>query len=604
MEAVRRGDRWTEEEEDHLLCKLFDQEEPEAIAAAHQRSVVAILLRVEQLVDGPADLEDNLAVFEWARSELLKGQAGSLASMLDRITSAAAEWTPPPPRSTSGSPAQRAQSRPRQAPSVGQSEVALLWSSITGLPSERLTSGPELSVLARHDATVLEAVGIRLFQRYGTLELSDWVLDCDWLDVERLTLTPEQIIDGADEVSWIGVELLRAALVKVPVGDRDILLRRMGLDGKSVTLSSIGEYFEVSRERIRQREVRGLRRAAVTSSPGAVFRSWDHVHGVLRKALCAEDGQLDTRLLLSFVEAVVPAAPRRPVLQLVAGLCGFLEDEVAGLELRVRSLEAERARERAERQRAERALGKLNDKLAKVIDGASWPAGTGIVAVAFPVDGPKRTPREPDDRSNSGYLDSARLGRLVGYDSDAERAMITLVEEAGLVTTYCEQPLVIPYEMDGRTHSYYPDLMVELADGRRLVIEVKASNIELAEYRNIRKIVAATEFCHRRGWGFTAVDSRFHTAADLVEREVGLAQEAVVRARLQDGPVDWPELRSVLLRHQISRADLATMIVRNGWCLYTRPYLLSSMPLGDGRLWRSGCILGSTDDGSIDTDRA
>ncbi|MFE6610898.1 hypothetical protein [Amycolatopsis sp. NPDC057786] len=161
---------------------------------------------------------------------------------------------------------------------------------------------------------------------------------------------------------------------------------------------------------------------------GAVFRSWDHVHGVLRKALCAEDGQLDTRLLLSFVESVVPAAPRRSVLRLVAGLCGFLEDEVAGLELRVRSLEAERVPERAERERAERELGKL----AKVIDGASWPAGSGIVAVAFPVDGPQRAPREPDDRSNSRYLDPARLGRWVGYDSDAERAMITLVEEAGL----------------------------------------------------------------------------------------------------------------------------------------------------------------------------
>jgi hypothetical protein len=177
MKAARHGDRWTEAEEDHLLCKLFDQEEPEAIAAAHQRSVISILLRVEQLVRGPANLANNLALFEWARSELPKGQAGSLAFLLDRITSAAAEWTPPLPRSPSESPARQSQPRRRQAPSAGQAEVIALWSSITGLPSERLTGGPELSALARHDAATIEAVGTRLFQRYGKLELSDWVLD-------------------------------------------------------------------------------------------------------------------------------------------------------------------------------------------------------------------------------------------------------------------------------------------------------------------------------------------------------------------------------------------------------------------------------------------
>ncbi|WP_326946912.1 TnsA endonuclease N-terminal domain-containing protein [Amycolatopsis sp. NBC_01307] len=592
MDAARRGDRWTQAEEDNLLRMLFDQEAPEVIAAAHQRSVVSILLRAEELVGGPADLPDNQAVFDWARDELRKGRAGSLASLLERITSAAAGWTPPPPRSQPGGPSRQ---RQRQAPSAGQPEVVSLWSSITGLAPDRLTSGPELPVLARHDATLLETVGTRLFRHHGKLELSDWVLDCDWLDVERLNLTAEQIDGESDEVPWIGAELVRAALVKVPTDDREILLRRLGLDGETVTLTSIGEVFGVTGERIRQRQVRGLRKVAITSSPGDVFRSWDHVHGVLRKALCGGDGLLDARLVLQFIESVVPAAPRQPALRLVAGLCGFSPDHVADIGLQIQAVEAEHERERAERQRAERVQGKLNDNLAKVVAGASWPAGTP--AAAFPVDGPQRLPREPDDRSNSGYVDSARLGRRVGYDSDAELAMITLAEEADLVTTYCEQPLVIPYELDGRACRYYPDLMVELADGRRLVIEVKSRNTELAEYRNIRKIVAATGFCHRRGWGFTAVDSYFHTAADLIERDVDLTQASLVRARLEAGPLDWPSLRALLLHHGITRADLATMIVRNGWCLYTRPYVLSARPLADSRRWHPETSSGSTEDG-------
>ena len=215
MEAARRGDRWTEAEEDHLLSKLFDQEEPEAIAAAHQRSVVSILLRVEQLVDGPTDLADNLAVSNGPEANCSKGRqaawppcsAGSLRQPLSghHLRHVPRQGALRDDRNRGHGKRLRWDSRKSYCGLRSPDCLRNAWPAARSYP-----------VLARHDAAALEAVGIRLFRRYGTLELSDWVLDCDWLDVERLTLTPEQIVDGSDEVSWIGAELLRAALVKYP----------------------------------------------------------------------------------------------------------------------------------------------------------------------------------------------------------------------------------------------------------------------------------------------------------------------------------------------------------------------------------------------------
>ncbi len=72
------------------------------------------------------------------------------------------------------------------------------------------------------------------------------------------TTEPDQILDRR-----AGAELVRQALAQLPPRDAEVLRLRYGLDGdEGLTLDEIGRKFEVTRERIRQIEVRAKQRLA------------------------------------------------------------------------------------------------------------------------------------------------------------------------------------------------------------------------------------------------------------------------------------------------------------------------------------------------------
>lgn len=74
--------------------------------------------------------------------------------------------------------------------------------------------------------------------------------------VQAETTEPDQILDRR-----AGVELVRRALAQLPPREAEVLRLRYGLDGDDgLTLDEIGRTFEVSRERIRQIEVRAKQR--------------------------------------------------------------------------------------------------------------------------------------------------------------------------------------------------------------------------------------------------------------------------------------------------------------------------------------------------------
>ena len=120
----------------------------------------------------------------------------------------------------------------------------------------------------------------------GHLTAADWVLECDWPDVERLRVTASQIRDGSDDVRAACIELLTAASRRiVKERDRDILLRRLGLRGNSTLLMDIGIIHGIGKERARQIVRKCLGKLRIAEA-GQVFQAWPHVRGVLRGAPC------------------------------------------------------------------------------------------------------------------------------------------------------------------------------------------------------------------------------------------------------------------------------------------------------------------------------
>lgn len=72
-----------------------------------------------------------------------------------------------------------------------------------------------------------------------------------------------------------------------------------------------------------------------------------------------------------------------------------------------------------------------------------------------------------------GYYPSAKLGRMVAWESLLERDAILLIEFSPGVLTYREQPVEIRYPFGEDTRSYFPDFEISLVNGERVHVEVK-----------------------------------------------------------------------------------------------------------------------------------
>jgi hypothetical protein len=305
----------------------------------------------------------------------------------------------------------------------------------------------------------------------------------------------------------------------------------------------------------------------------------------LLAALCpAGDSKLDPDLVLSFLELTVPAAPRQIAVPLVARLCGFGPDDSDALVTAVDERHKELVRRHQERLREEKKRGQLSAKILKLLALADWPAGQAEPASGYA--SPLREPNDDSNRGRPGRWKSERLGREVGYDSEAELRVIQMLELADdLVASYCEQPVRISYTLYGRRHDYFPDLLVDLTDGRRLLVEVKCRIDEFALQENVAKFKAAKEYCHSLGWGFVASTDRIQTSNDLVNRPVANRIEQALRNHLSTGPTDWWHLHPLMAECDIRHADVATLVLRNGWYWHKDPYRLSTSPLDGDLRW-------------------
>lgn len=89
------------------------------------------------------------------------------------------------------------------------------------------------------------------------------------------------------------------------------------------------------------------------------------------------------------------------------------------------------------------------------------------------------------------------------YDSDLERRMMEFLDGDPEVAIWQKRHgITIPWiDAQGRRHAYSPDFLVQYADGRKVVIEVK--NPELIESSQVRrKAEAAKRWCERRGMDY------------------------------------------------------------------------------------------------------
>ncbi|HET6711777.1 Tn7 transposase TnsA N-terminal domain-containing protein [Amycolatopsis sp.] len=134
--------------------------------------------------------------------------------------------------------------------------------------------------------------------------------------------------------------------------------------------------------------------------------------------------------------------------------------------------------------------------------------------------------------------------------------------------------------LSGVRHDYYPDLLVDLRDGRRLLVEVKARIDDFALAENVAKFAAARDYCRQLGWGFVAITDRLAGPSDLLRREVDPRAEQELRDHLAVGPANRSRVEPLLNRYGLNHTDLAALVLRNGWFWQRSPFHLAVGSLG------------------------
>jgi hypothetical protein len=299
------------------------------------------------------------------------------------------------------------------------------------------------------------------------------------------------------------------------------------------------------------------RRAQLSTAGLALFRA-EVIFGLADRGGESPGAALDEIAGLVFPEA---ASDLR--LHTVAVLAGYPARVWAQ-----RAAEAAQAREQQTAARREQAtLARAGKPLRRLLAAAQWPPEPA--ARYGDGRGDSQRTREVRDWENSGQLPSAKLGRAVAYESGLEHRFLQLCEDSPEVTWYQEQPLVIPYTFAGSRRDYHPDVLVQLADGRRLLAELKHL-FEMATALTQAKQAAAWRWCTVHGAGLLITDLNV-THTQLMQRTIPPQTVAVFAARLAQSPLQWPDVHALQLSTGMSARDLTACCLRHGWVIDTTP---------------------------------
>ncbi|MER7579595.1 TnsA endonuclease N-terminal domain-containing protein [Kitasatospora sp. NPDC097691] len=486
---------------------------------------------------------------------------------------------------------------------VGAAEVLAEWQQLTGyaLAPERqaaFLARSAVGTLAAEDPTVRRDAGRRLWRETRQLLLEDWALECRCPGAATLAPPWSAIAERDDDTALLLRELLAAAVDEIP-GDRDrrIMASRFGVgDQDARTQEQIGADHGLSRERIRQLQNRAVHAMARSAAPAT---------GRLR-TLVAELGRLDgpapddgrpkgaagasnaegpngaegpdtadgpcsAERLLDLAQVLVPSmAPRQAVtlLATMAGVRKLPAENLAAQAMTIRTLRHDAQRREAGRQgRIERATARW-ERLAGRIEWFGTPES------APPRSELSALREADDDDPRSGSWHCPKLDRAVAYESESELHLVQLLSFAPQIAYYQEQPLAIGYEFDGRTRTYFPDLLVATRDGRCVLVEVKPL-FEMATAVNVAKYRALAALCRERGWGLLVTDGH-RTRALLEEHRPDPALAGLIGPLLDDGTVlGWPHVIAAAGGERPDWMDFAALVLSRGWDWRTRPFRLS-----------------------------
>jgi DNA-binding CsgD family transcriptional regulator len=355
-----------------------------------------------------------------------------------------------------------------------------------------------------------------------------------------------------------------------PRQNRIVDLRYGFANGEHHTLQQIGQEFGLSRERIRQILQRSLLKIRSKSRRQITKGATD--------SACA-------RLLLYLENTLKPEEPGNldRIFVFSRDELGYLPQQTKALPLIVYLLYGQResskqyfteliTRYQEELALLKRAV-KLDLELKNLLPYIIWPSG---VTKKFDWSELSRK-REvsPDGEGVSGRFFSEKMIRDIQYESHLELQFLLKLEQAKDIVFYQEQPLVIPYQLEGLARNYYPDVFFAFEDGRGVVVEIKP-RYQMALYENLTKWSALHKFCLQNGWGLLVTDGS-RPFQKLQHHEISVEYETTLLAALansEDGILSWKEYRDIKDQYNSTWNDFLAIILKNRLEWNLQPFVL------------------------------
>jgi hypothetical protein len=109
-------------------------------------------------------------------------------------------------------------------------------------------------------------------------------------------------------------------------------------------------------------------------------------------------------------------------------------------------------------------------------------------------------PKRKKTRRRRGYHRGLHVSPFAGeckFRSSWEEKYMQLLDTDPNVSTWSYEKLIIEYvsnQRTGKVRKYYPDFLIEMKDGTKLVVEIKQRR-KLDNLIVKKKIIAATEWC-------------------------------------------------------------------------------------------------------------
>ncbi|MEU1980340.1 hypothetical protein [Nocardia sp. NPDC019395] len=347
-----------------------------------------------------------------------------------------------------------------------------------------------------------------------------------------------------------------------------ILRFRLGIAGeRPETLTRIGARFDFSRDRARQLHTKAvgelLRHTARSGRLPVPEYARRYPVGArdsaLTRALLAETYATDTDIAVNDLTYLKLRLAGHSAAD-AKRIAGFVTQRIVGW-----------------RKKTNHLLSRLREDEPTAGPPTPWPhridwPGRSVASAPLPTTAARAFDLDDDGRGRF-YLH--KPGRDIGFDSGLEARLMRLLDTDDRIRTFQEYPDAVGYLVDGQEHLHFPTLVAELADGRRVLIDVQPLG-HIGFHVNRMKARAARAWAHENGWGWLLWTGSALGEPELAARPVPAEIGKRVAELLAAGPVRLPALRQLRNDEKLEPLDLLALVVRHEWRWDRAPFRLAT----------------------------